>query len=74
MWLYAFGTTDLGAEWGIDSSSISQLAGTATREPPAHLAAKYEVEQLQVRNLEDHLRGLNEASRDQAFQARLDAV
>ena len=25
-------------------------------------------------DLEDHLRGLNEASRDQAFQARLDAV
>jgi len=73
-WLYALRKDDLAERWGINGGDISKLAGTATQKPAARLALKYEVQQLKVRDNADMLRGLNDAKRDSAFKARLDAV
>ena len=73
-WVYADSMSDLAKKWGIDSSEISRLAGVAKRQPSARLAAKYEVEQLRERSYAECSAVSNDARRDAAFEARLDAV
>jgi hypothetical protein len=73
-WVYAQRATDLAAEWGIDVADISRLAGSSSQQPSPALAAKYEVQRLRVRSRTDCAKIRGEATRDAAFEARLDAV
>ena len=73
-WVYATATQDLANYWGIKSSDISRLAGTTKQKPAGDLAAKYEVEQLRAWSHAECGAVSNDAKRDAAFKARLDAV